>query len=150
VLKVILSRWGGPWGEGTAMPPGLNFGEPIIDFVKMANSMGVAAERVSTSSELRGAIERGLGAGAPYLLDIRLEQPHRVPWMPAVVPPLTGIRVLDLSQALSGPYATMMLADAGADVIKLEPPDGDHVRSWLQGEAGVSPYLIAANRSKRS
>ena len=66
-------------------------------------------------------------------------------------PPLAGIRVLDLSQALSGPYATMMLADAGADVIKVEPPDGgDHVRSWLQGKASVSPYVIAANRTKRS
>jgi crotonobetainyl-CoA:carnitine CoA-transferase CaiB-like acyl-CoA transferase len=67
-----------------------------------------------------------------------------------VAPPLAGIRVLDLSQAMSGPYATMMLADAGADVIKLEPPDGDHVRSWVQGRIPVSPYLIAANRSKRS
>jgi crotonobetainyl-CoA:carnitine CoA-transferase CaiB-like acyl-CoA transferase len=67
-----------------------------------------------------------------------------------VVPPLAGTRVLDLSQAFSGPYATMMLADAGADVIKLEPPDGDHVRSWLQGNPPASPYFIAANRSKRS
>jgi benzoylformate decarboxylase len=79
VLKVILSRWGGPWGEGTALPPGLNFGEPVIDFVVMANSMGVAGERVSTPSELREAIERGLSAGAPYLLDIRIEQPDGVP-----------------------------------------------------------------------
>jgi crotonobetainyl-CoA:carnitine CoA-transferase CaiB-like acyl-CoA transferase len=68
-----------------------------------------------------------------------------------VSPPLEGIRVLDLSQAMSGPYASMMLADAGAEVIKLEPPDGgDHVRSWLPGGAALSPYLIAANRSKRS
>ena len=57
--------------------------------------------------------------------------------------PLAGVRVLDLSQAMSGPYATMMLADAGADVIKLEPPDGDHVRSWLQGRTPVSPYIMA-------
>ena len=64
--------------------------------------------------------------------------------------PLAGVRVLDLSQAMSGPYATMMLADAGADVIKLEPPDGDHVRAWLQGRTPVSPYIMAANRSKRS
>jgi crotonobetainyl-CoA:carnitine CoA-transferase CaiB-like acyl-CoA transferase len=66
-------------------------------------------------------------------------------------PPLEGIHVLDLSQAMSGPYASMMLADAGADVVKVEPPNGgDHVRSWLQGRAALSPYLIAANRSKRS
>jgi len=65
--------------------------------------------------------------------------------------PLAGVRVLDLSQALAGPYCSMMLADAGADVIKIEPPDGgDHVRSWLPSGASVSPYILAANRSKRS
>jgi len=65
--------------------------------------------------------------------------------------PLSGIRVVDLSQALSGPYCSMLLADAGADVIKVEPPDGgDHVRSWLMGTTPVSPYILAANRSKRS
>ena len=66
--------------------------------------------------------------------------------------PLDGIRVLDASQVLSGPYCSMMLADAGADVIKVEPVDGgDHVRSWLtEGEPGFSAYFYAANRSKRS
>ena len=68
-----------------------------------------------------------------------------------MTPPLAGVRVLDLSQAMSGPYCSMMLADAGADVIKLEPPDGgDHVRSWLPAGASVSPYILATNRSKRS
>jgi benzoylformate decarboxylase len=75
VLKVILSRWAGSWGGGAALPPGLNFGEPVIDFVAMADSMGVAGECVATASQLRGAIERGLRAGVPYLLDIRLDQP---------------------------------------------------------------------------
>jgi benzoylformate decarboxylase len=75
VLKVILGRWGGPWGKGAALPPGLDFGTPALDFVALAHSMGVAAESVSTASDVRGAIERGLSADAPYLLDIRLEQP---------------------------------------------------------------------------
>ena len=67
-------------------------------------------------------------------------------------PPLGGIRVLDASQVLSGPYCSMMLADAGADVIKVEPVDGgDHVRSWrTEGDPGFSAYFHAANRSKRS
>ena len=70
--------------------------------------------------------------------------------------PLAGIRVVDLSRALAGPYATMMLADVGADVLKVEPPTGDDSRGWLpftspdgDGEA-VSAYFLSANRGKRS
>jgi formyl-CoA transferase len=68
--------------------------------------------------------------------------------------PLAGVRVVDLSRALAGPYATMMLADAGADVLKVEPPAGDDSRGWLPfvDRDGVreSAYFLAANRGKRS
>ena len=72
---------------------------------------------------------------------------------------LQGIRVLDLTRALAGPYCTMMLGDLGADVIKVERPGrGDDSRGWgppFVGEpfgpyAGESAYFIAANRNKRS
>lgn len=68
--------------------------------------------------------------------------------------PLAGVRVVDLSRALAGPYATMMLADAGADVIKVEPPGGDDSRGWLpfaevEGHR-ESAYFLSANRGKRS
>jgi crotonobetainyl-CoA:carnitine CoA-transferase CaiB-like acyl-CoA transferase len=68
--------------------------------------------------------------------------------------PLAGVRVVDLSRALAGPYATMMLADAGADVIKAEPPAGDDSRGWLpfaevDGHR-ESAYFLSANRGKRS
>jgi len=69
--------------------------------------------------------------------------------------PLNGIRVLDLSRVLAGPFATMLLADLGADVIKLEPPGGDESRSWGppwwgDPSEGRSAYFAAVNRNKRS
>ena len=65
---------------------------------------------------------------------------------------LCGIRVADFSRVLAGPYATMMLADLGADVIKIESPDGDDTRHWLPpvDAAGRSTYFSAVNRNKRS
>ena len=72
--------------------------------------------------------------------------------MDALAPlPLAGIRVLDFSHALAGPYCTMLLGDFGADVIKVEPPSGDHSRQWgppfINGE---SSYFLSVNRNKRS
>ena len=71
--------------------------------------------------------------------------------------PLSGIRVVDLSTVLAGPYATMVLADLGADVIKVEPPDGDATRGWgppWVGDAAsgtrTAAYYLAVNRNKRS
>lgn len=64
---------------------------------------------------------------------------------------LTGIKVIDLSRVLGGPFATQLLADHGADVIKLEPPQGDEVRDWgppFHDEDAA--YFIGINRNKRS
>ena len=64
--------------------------------------------------------------------------------------PLAGIRVLDLTRVLSGPFCTMTLADLGAEVVKVEPPQGDDTRHWgppfVEGE---STYFLSANRNKR-
>jgi crotonobetainyl-CoA:carnitine CoA-transferase CaiB-like acyl-CoA transferase len=66
--------------------------------------------------------------------------------------PLNGLRVIDLSRVLAGPYCTMVLADLGADVIKVERPgEGDETRSWGPPYAGgESAYYLSINRSKRS
>ena len=70
--------------------------------------------------------------------------------------PLAGVKVLDLSRVLAGPYATMVLGDLGADVIKVEHPErGDDTRHWGppfagEGEARESAYFLAVNRNKRS
>ncbi|MBO6520891.1 MAG: CoA transferase [Rhodospirillales bacterium] len=66
-------------------------------------------------------------------------------------PFLTGIRVLDLSQFLPGPFATQMLADMGADVVKVEPPKGDPMRALdpVTNDRGASPYHALVNAGKR-
>jgi crotonobetainyl-CoA:carnitine CoA-transferase CaiB-like acyl-CoA transferase len=66
--------------------------------------------------------------------------------------PLEGVRVLDLSRVLAGPYATMVLGDLGADVLKIEHPErGDDTRHWGPPFAGgESAYFLSVNRNKRS
>jgi crotonobetainyl-CoA:carnitine CoA-transferase CaiB-like acyl-CoA transferase len=65
---------------------------------------------------------------------------------------LAGVRVADFSRVLAGPYATMMLADLGADVIKIEGTEGDGTRDWKPpvNSAGQSTYFAGTNRNKRS
>jgi crotonobetainyl-CoA:carnitine CoA-transferase CaiB-like acyl-CoA transferase len=69
--------------------------------------------------------------------------------------PLDGIRVIDVSRVLAGPFATMLLADLGADVVKVEPPGGDETRTWGPPWWGPpaerrSAYFASVNRNKRS
>jgi crotonobetainyl-CoA:carnitine CoA-transferase CaiB-like acyl-CoA transferase len=64
--------------------------------------------------------------------------------------PLAGLRVLDYGQYVAGPFATMLLADLGADVVKVEPPRGDEWRRYDAFEDGESRYFYALNRGKRS
>ena len=64
--------------------------------------------------------------------------------------PLQGIRVLDFSRVLSGPFAGRMFADLGADVVKLEPPGGDMTRYWGEVRHGLSGFYVQQNAGKRN
>jgi len=79
------------------------------------------------------------------------------PEPPIASGPLAGLRVIDCSTVLAGPYCTMLLGDLGADVIKVEPPEGDASRGWgppWVGDASdgtrTAAYFLAVNRNKRS
>ncbi len=64
--------------------------------------------------------------------------------------PLAGLKVLDLSRVLAGPFATRMLSDLGADVIKIEPPEGDVTRNFGKTDSGVSGFYLQQNVGKRN
>ncbi|MGH3388200.1 MAG: CaiB/BaiF CoA transferase family protein [Actinomadura sp.] len=77
-----------------------------------------------------------------------------LPRDPSAAPPsgpLSGLVVADFSRVLAGPYATMLLADLGAEVVKVESPAGDDTRQWVPPRRGdVGTYYLAVNRNKRS
>src|SRR5262245_35295570 len=67
------------------------------------------------------------------------------------MPPLKGLKVVDLTRVLAGPFCTMMLGDMGADVLKIEEPGlGDESRGWAPFIGEQSSYYLSVNRNKRS
>jgi crotonobetainyl-CoA:carnitine CoA-transferase CaiB-like acyl-CoA transferase len=79
------------------------------------------------------------------------DSPDSADRSPSARGPLDGVVVADLSRVLAGPYCTMLLADLGATVVKVESPAGDETRTWRPPERdGVSTYYLSINRNKRS
>ena len=64
--------------------------------------------------------------------------------------PLEGIKVLDMSRVLAGPFAGRILHDLGAEVVKIEPPEGDVTRNWGKVRAGLAGYYTQQNVGKRN
>src|SRR3954462_13036310 len=81
----------------------------------------------------------------------RVTAPRRFPGAQPGRGPLAGLLVADFSRILAGPYATMLLADLGAEVVKVEGPGGDDTRTWQPPvRDGISTYYLGVNRNKRS
>ena len=65
--------------------------------------------------------------------------------------PLTGVRIIDMTMNVMGPYAAQILGDMGADICKVEPPEGDTLRGiGPSRNPGMGPYFLNLNRNKRS
>src|SRR6185369_14787123 len=123
---------------------------------------GAGASAVAEARWLSEAVGSSVMAASSHRSAVRRPPPAYHPRMarahtPAEPGPLTGIRIVDCSTVLAGPYATMLLADLGADVIKVEPPDGDATRGWgppwvgsLEDGTRTAAYALAVNRNKRS
>ena len=89
------------------------------------------------------------------MADFRRAHEKAVPLRPERSGPLVGVRVVDLTRALAGPFSTMLLADLGADVVKVEPPEGDSTRGSgpfveEDTERAFGAYFGSINRGKRS
>src|SRR6195952_4833063 len=140
------------------MPAGL----PTPQSSSLGSWLGTAPFRTNTKRSLSKSISnpipdahlrRNVWVIKPPDRTTPSQQPRKKSPMPPEPTPgaMNGLRVIDLTRVLGGPYCTQILADHGADVIKVEPPAGDEVRDWgppFHGEDAA--YFVGINRNKRS
>ena len=121
----------------------------VKTYVAFPTSKGLRLRKISEShpaGHLRRSVSDAL---------CRRRRPHttrKTPMTSQTAPgAMTGLRVIDLTRVLGGPYCTQILADHGADVIKVEPPAGDEVRDWGPPfHDDDAAYFVGINRNKRS
>src|SRR5436305_13030164 len=80
---------------------------------------------------------------------MRPRKNHGIPIMPEALP-FAGVHVLDLTQGLAGPFCGMLLAQYGAEVVKVEPPEGDWSRTIAPTQGDRTPAYVTCNRGKKA
>ncbi len=120
----------------------------------MRRASGAPRSEIKEEAEGRGTFAEGeypmSSARAPDLPPGQINAKHEGTQMTSTQGALAGIRVLDISRILGGPYCGQILGDHGADVLKIEPPQGDDTRTWGPPfKDGVASYYHGLNRNKR-
>lgn len=118
-----------------------------LPFIRRAEAVLAAAAEQGAPAGASAPAASAPAASAPA--DPAASAPAATPQPNAAALPLAGVRVLDLSAYIAGPYGCTLLADMGAEVIKVEPPAGDNLRKYPSTLAAESRAFLGVNRSKR-
>ena len=126
------------------------WGQRLHQGIRHFRSVPRGASAAHRAAEPRNGaqLHRRKGHGPAALVLMPTPSPKAVPKSPSGA--LTGIRVVDLSRVLGGPYCTQILSDHGARVVKVEPPMGDETRTWGPPFVeGTASYFLGVNRNKQ-
>lgn len=117
----------------------------------IAQERNVSVARLITQIDAKRSADQNLSSALRvFVLRDALSPPLTAPEQGSVSGPLTGVRIIDLTSVVSGPLGTMALGDQGADIIKVEMPQGDFTRHVATSSGGFSASFLNNNRNKRS
>ena len=129
-------------GPSSSPKPGTRCQTPCTYF---GSRLGIPAPLRALPSGTANPVVNAPVANARWLVGAKERWQHS-----AMAFPLDGVRVLDISRVVAGPFAGRMLSDLGADVVKVEPPDGDPTRVWGAVLNGLSGFYTQQNAGKRN